>query len=96
MILTLSEVKEFLKLEEDFYDEDNYIQLLMTASEAFLYNSTGITFGSSNSLAKLYCLVLISDWYDDRSMIGKASDKIRYTIDCISTQLRYCYGGDSA
>jgi len=96
LILTLDEVKEFLKLEYDFYDEDNLLQLLMTASEAFLLNSTGITFDSSNSLAKLFCLVLISDWYDDRAIIGKASDKIRFTIDCISTQLKYCYGGDSA
>lgn len=95
MILTLAEVKDFLKIEPDFVADDNFIQLLITASEAYLYNSTGITFDDSNSLAKLFCLVLISDWYDDRTMIGKTSDKIRYTIDCISTQLQYCYGGDS-
>lgn len=95
MILTLAETKEFLKLEIDFVNEDNFIQLLISASEAFLFNATGIKFDSTNSLAKLYCLVLISDWFDDRTIIGKASDKIRFTIDSISTQLKYCYGGDS-
>lgn len=91
MILTLEETKEFLRIEQDFTDEDNLIQMLITASESYLYNATGRQFDNTSNLAKLFCLVLVTDWYENREMIGKASDTVRLTINSILTQLQYCY-----
>lgn len=90
MIVTLEEAKEWLKV--DFSDDDATIQRLINAAEKYLKNATGNTFDSSNELAQLFCLVLVADWYENREMIGKVSDKIRHTVDSILAQLSYCYG----
>ena len=90
MIIELEEAKTFAKIE---YDEENEIvQLLVDVAEEGLKNATGIVFDNTNNLAKLYCLVMVKDLYDNREMtIDKASEKIRYTIQNILMQLKYCY-----
>lgn len=89
-ILTLDEAKRWLRVDGD--DEDLTVQMLVDASETYLANATGNTFDSSNSLAKLYCLVLVTDWYENRELIGeKTSDKVRFTIQSIMTQLQNAY-----
>lgn len=90
MILTLDETKEFLKV--DYTDEDIFIQDLITASELYLKNATGKTYDNTNPLAKLFCKVLISDWYDNRDFmqVSKVTAKVRYTIQSILMQLSYC------
>jgi uncharacterized phage protein (predicted DNA packaging) len=94
LILNLQEVKEFLRIEQEFIEEDSVINMLITAAESYLFNATGIQFDATSSLAKLFCLVLITDWYENRDMIGKASDTVRLTIDSILIQLQYCYSKD--
>lgn len=89
MILTLPETKGFLRIEESFTDEDNLIQILINASEKYLLNATGNTFDSTNDLAKLFCLVLVADWYENREITGRISEKVRFTVDSILTQLSY-------
>lgn len=95
MILDLVTVKDFLKVEQDFYEEDSIIQLLIDAAEIYLYNACGIKFDETNNMAKLFCLILVSDWYDNRQMVGKISEKVRYTVESMITQLKYCYCGDT-
>jgi uncharacterized phage protein (predicted DNA packaging) len=90
MIIELEEAKTFAKID---YDEENEIvQLLIDVASEGLKNATGILFDSTNNLARLYCLVMVKDLYDNREMtVEKASNKIRYTIQSIMTQLKYCY-----
>ncbi len=90
MILTLEETKAFLKVDYD--DEDENIQSLIQGVELYLKNATGKEYSSSNPLAKLFCKVLVSDWYDNRGFMedSKMSSKVRYTINSILTQLTYC------
>lgn len=89
MIISLDEAKKWIRVDHN--DEDSTIQMLINAAEKYLQNATGNIFDSSNELAQLFCLVLIADWYENREMIGKVSDKIRHTIDSILAQLSYCY-----
>jgi uncharacterized phage protein (predicted DNA packaging) len=89
MIVSLDEAKEWVRIEHN--DDDSTIQMLIKAAEKYLKNATGNTFDSSNELAQLFCLVLVADWYENRDMIGKVSDKIRPTVDSILAQLTYCY-----
>lgn len=95
MILTLEEAKRFLKVDYD--DEDEYIGELINASEQYLKNATGKEFDSNNSLAKLYCKVLINEWFKDRGLIqdSKTSDKVRFTLQSILRQLEYCTGDNN-
>ena len=88
MILELKEVKEFLKI--DFDDEDSLIQELIEASELYLQNATGIEYNNTNKLAKLYCRVLINEWYKDRGLMQDRAitAKVRYTLQSILLQLK--------
>lgn len=91
MIVTLAEVKQYLRLEEDFVDDDTLIQTLIGGAEGYLQNATGQLFDETNSLAQLLCLVLIADWHEHRDMVGKVSEEIRYTVQSIMSQLQYAY-----
>jgi uncharacterized phage protein (predicted DNA packaging) len=93
MIVTLEEAKNWLRV--DFSDDDALITTLINAAEEYLKNATGVEFNENNHLAKLFCMTLISDWYENREMIGKTTDQTRPIIQSILTQLTYSYGGDS-
>jgi uncharacterized phage protein (predicted DNA packaging) len=87
MIVSLEEVKTWLRV--DFADDDALLTTLINAAELYLKNATGVEFDDTNSLAKLFCMTLISDWYENREMIGKATDQTRPIIQSILTQLTY-------
>jgi uncharacterized phage protein (predicted DNA packaging) len=93
MIVTLIEAKSWLKIDYD--DEDIDIQLLIDSAEAYLKNATDKTFDSTNPLAKLYCRVLITDWYENKGLMSdsKVSTKVRFTLQSIMMQLRYSETG---
>ncbi|WP_432291568.1 head-tail connector protein [Clostridium baratii] len=97
MILSLEEVKEYLKIDYD--DEDNLLTDLILTAESYLYNATGIKYDSSNQLAKLYCRVLVYEWYKDRGLTMSSSktmnaiEKNRFTLQSILLQLKL--GGDN-
>lgn len=80
----------------DFIEDDVYIQTLINVAEEYLKNATGVIFDSTNNLARLYCLVLISDMYENRAYTtDKVSERIRISMQSILTQLQYCYGSDT-
>lgn len=89
MIVSLDEVKNWLRI--DFSEDDALLTTLISAAEEYLKNATGKTFDNTNDLAKLFCLVLITDWYENREMIGKASEKVRQTVESMVAQLSHCY-----
>lgn len=89
-ILTLEEAKEWLRV--DGSDEDFTVQMLVTAAETYLHNAAEATFDETNKLAKLYCLVLVTDWYENRDLIGeRASEKVRFSLQSIMAQLQHAY-----
>lgn len=94
MIVTLEEVKNWLRV--DFSDDDALITTLINAAEGYLKNATGATFDATNYLAKIFCMTLIADWYENRELIGKASDQVRPILQSILAQLTYAYGGETA
>mgnify|MGYP000356459428 FL=1 len=93
MVLTLEEAKTWLRIDSD--EEDSILEMLIGAAETYLHNATGNRFSSENQLAKMYCLVLCADWYENRDLIGQQpSEKIRFTCQSIMAQLQHAYGGD--
>lgn len=93
MIVTVEETKKWLRIDGD--DEDSLLDMLIKAAETYLYNATGIEYTADNQLAKLYCLILCADWYENRTLIGQQpSEKVRFTCQAIMTQLQNT-GGDA-
>ncbi|MBS4539821.1 head-tail connector protein [Clostridium sp. D2Q-11] len=95
MILTLEEVKQFLRIESDYTEEDSTIQIMINNAEAFVKNIVEYLDETNNlmmSQAKLLVLVLVADFYENRELSCKPSEKVRYSIQSIITQLQYSYG----
>lgn len=89
-ILTVEEAKTWLRVDGE--DEDNLIGLLIGAAETYLNNTVEVEFDGTNQLAKLFCLVLCADWYENRDLIGQQpSDKVRFTVQSILAQLQHAY-----
>ncbi|BEP28810.1 head-tail connector protein [Helicovermis profundi] len=89
MIVNLEEVKQFLRIDSEDVDEDTILQIILDAAEEYLKDATGKTFTGDSSKAKLFIMVLVTDWYENREMIGKASDKTRLSIQSLLLQLEY-------
>lgn len=88
-ILTLEETKGWLRVDDE---EDLIIDIIRGAAETYLGNAVEVDFDHTNSLAKLYCLVLCADWYENRELIGQQpSDKVRFTCQSMLTQLQHSY-----
>lgn len=92
MIITLEETKQYLRV--DGTEDDALITSLIDAAETYLSNATGNTFDATNSLAKLFCWVLVTDWYENREHVGRASERVRPIVESMLAQLKHCYQPD--
>lgn len=89
MIIDLEEAKEWLRV--DGTDDDSTIQTLIGAAELKLKEGTGITYDSSNNIAKLFCLKCITDWYENRL----PTNVIDNTLISLMTILTFGSGSES-
>lgn len=92
-IVTLTEVKEYLKVDTDA--DDTLITLQINAAEEYLKNATGKEFTSANVLAKLYLFMLIENMYENRSLVISGNEKVSITGKGVLLQLQYCYEEES-
>lgn len=93
MILTLNEVKLFLKV--DYEEEDNYIQLLIDAAENYIQDAidnydTKILNTRFKNKAKIVSLALINEAYSNRELITKDDEKYKLIIKSFLLQMQYC------
>ncbi|MBU8733440.1 head-tail connector protein [Cytobacillus oceanisediminis] len=87
MIIDLPLTRKWLR--EPPEEDDEILNLIIGAAEAYLKNATGRVFDSTNNQARLFCLVLVTDWYENRELIGiKPSDKVRFSIQSMLLQLQ--------
>lgn len=94
MIIDLPLVKKWLRLEQDWIEEDDILQLLIDNAEGYIndvVNNFDDTDTKQLNKAKLISMLLITDWYENRDFTGKPSEKVRYTVQSLITQLQYCY-----
>lgn len=81
-MLTLEEVKAYLHVDYD--DEDNLINLLMSAADLFLKGKIGKSYPVDDERAKTLSLIIISDLFDNRQMNEKISGSPKYTSEKVS------------
>lgn len=90
MIITPADAKSYLRIDAASPEDAALLQLLIDAAETYLRNATGKQFDSGNRLACLFCLVLVADWYENREMVGKVGERVRFTVQSLLAQLTYC------
>ena len=85
-MITLSDALNYLKLERGDLPvgEIELVQGLVDAANQYLLNATGVTFAEDSALAKLFCRMLVADWYDNRGTVGSINTGAR----AILAQLR--------
>ncbi|HIG0362059.1 head-tail connector protein [Clostridium sporogenes] len=93
LIVTLEEIKQYLRIESDCIEEDSFLELLKKSAEQYIKNTTGKLFDDRNDLAKLACLIFICDRYENRGS-ADLTIKAQNALSYILTQLSYCYVGD--
>ena len=101
MILTLDEVKNYLRVDLD--EDDTLIQSFIAAAEAYLKNATGKEYPETDSmgnkigyeLEKVYLNLLIAYWYENRSaaprnksLNGDVPDEFTFTTRSLLLQLQ--------
>lgn len=76
-MLTLSEVKEYLRI--DINDDDQLLQSLITVAIEYLKNATGKEYPKTDQdnyeLEKIYLKLLISYWYEQRTPVLMRASK---------------------
>jgi len=77
-----------MRLDEDDDSEDSLLMLLRDSAKDYYLNSIGLEFPEDKSLSKLYLMILITHWYENREMIGKVKAEISPTIKNIALQLK--------
>lgn len=97
--IELNNVKDFLRIDHE--EENGLLNLLIENAETYIENgacSIDITNPKMVAQAQLIGLVLISDYYENRTLVvqgrgSEPSEKVRHTVQSMLNQLRYCYGG---
>lgn len=89
MIVTLEDAKNWLKVETD--EDDQLIAALIKAAEGYIFNATGKEFDDTNEVARTLCLLLVTDWYEDRDITRQPGQRVRYIVESMIAQLQYCY-----
>lgn len=72
--MTIEEVKQFLRIDED--EDDAMIELMMAAAESYIKDSVG-SYDPENPKAKLLFLLIMQDFYENRVLAVKEIDKQR-------------------
>ena len=84
MALELTEVKNFLRCEHD--EDDELIKIYMSSAEEYVKSACVYSENLETSKAKTLLLMLISDYYENRTAYGQGS--YSHNITSMITQLR--------
>lgn len=83
--MELDELKLYLRIDHD--DEDTLLTSLLKTAKEYMKNAGCVI--SEGELYNLAIKILVSHWYENREVTGKA-DALAHSLDSIITQLKYC------
>lgn len=85
--MDINEVKTFLRIDED--EDENILFIMMQTAEEYIKDSVGFFEPENNKMKILFWLV-IQDFYENRVLVVKETDKQRlsYVVSSIVMQLQ--------
>ncbi|MED4159631.1 head-tail connector protein [Shouchella clausii] len=86
----LNEVKQYLRIEEDWTEEDQLITGMIEAGKIFIKQSTGKTFDKENNLHRLCLSLYVSHQYENRDTytLDKHKD-LSFSLANMLTLIKY-------
>ncbi|MDO7487040.1 head-tail connector protein [Peribacillus frigoritolerans] len=96
MIITLNEMKQYLRLEVADVAEDALLNALLLTAEEYIKNATGFKFETNvPETAKLIVRLLVSHWFENRAVVTSSNlNKIDFTVNALLMQLTYTHTED--
>ena len=93
-MIDLQEVKEYLRV--DIEEDDQLLQMLITAAVEYLKNATGKEYPEKDEkgntityeLEKVYLKLLIAYWYENRTPAGKVGGEFSQMTKSLMLQLQ--------
>ena len=94
MLITLKEVKEYVRIDID--DDDPLLETMITAAEEYLKNATGKEYPEADNdgnkinyeLEKIYLQLLIAYWYEKRTPAGGIGEDFSFMTKSLMLQLK--------
>lgn len=90
----LNKVKLFLRVEQEFTEEDELIQGFINEAKEYCKNAIGFMPDESNPIFEKFILLFVSNAYDNRELSQNSYEKTNYNLTPLLRQLKYCYEGD--
>lgn len=92
MVVSVEEIKEYLRLEADYKEDDNLLLSFLKAAEEDLENRTGKVFNENNKseLISLYIKMYVAEQYEKRGATENNSEKVRFVLENIISQISIC------
>jgi uncharacterized phage protein (predicted DNA packaging) len=97
LIVTLDEIKKYLRLDE-ISDDDELINSLLLVADEYVKSATGFLFADpakTPERAKHVVKLLVAHWYEMRTPViagnGVSVVDVPYTISILLTQLSYTH-----
>ncbi|EOU1737397.1 head-tail connector protein [Clostridium perfringens] len=82
-LIDLEYIKNYLRIEQDFKDDDIELETYMIVAKSYLMKKCGLTeveFGSSQTLLIPY-LMLVAEFYTNKSITVTTNSKINPILD---------------
>lgn len=94
MLVTLDELKLYLRLDATDTTEDSLLTSLNATAEEYLKNATGFTFSTDvPEMAKMIIKLLVAHWYENREVVSSSynNEKVHFTVESLINQLTYTH-----
>lgn len=86
-MLTVEQIKNNLRIDYD--EDDNYLQMLLSASEAFIIGGIEMDSLPTDPRVDVLQFMLVSLWYENRVSVTSAlQQQVPFTINAMIHQLR--------
>ncbi|WP_251441436.1 head-tail connector protein [Veillonella intestinalis] len=90
-MISLSEVKNYLRIDYDLVDEDKQVELLINAAIGYIESTTGKKYVEDSEIMDTLLLLLVSHWYSNRNMANKSTAILEFphTITSLIHTIKY-------
>lgn len=87
----LNKVKLFLRVEQEFTEDDELIIGFIDEAKEYCRNAVGYLPEEDNPIFMRFVLLYCANAYDNRELVGNSYEKVNYNYVSLLNQLKYCY-----
>lgn len=86
----LNKVKLFLRVEQEFTEDDELIISFIDEAKEYCRNAVGYLPEEDNHIFARFVLLYCANAYDNRELVNNSYEKANYNYVSLLGQLKYC------